>query len=260
MSRAEPQLPVVRWLPPETAVPPGRVGYDLTAARLLLHTVIDEDGYETLRATGLLRGDPSRSDPYFEEAYAFMRAEHARRVPGSTGGPLLWAWARTTRKHLVDTVGDTARCRERPQVLLTCRVPRQRVLLSEFVAWHDVLNRSLTVDDLPPEAQEEVDAFLEARDRDGLDQLPLAQWPPALRDRLLGSWQRIFDLRAHPRASTWQGCIEHLETGDVLDAVGICLPPGRRRIPPCPQDVRAQGPGALTSGRRDAETVPGVPT
>jgi hypothetical protein len=227
VSRAQP-LPVARWLPPEAAVPSGRVGYDLTAPRLLLHTVIDEDGYETLRAEGTLHGDPSRSDPYFEDAYAFMRAEHARRVPGSTGGPLLWAWARTTREHLVDTVRDTARCREGPQVLLTCRVPRERVLLSEFVAWHDVLNTCLAVDGLPPQAQEEaIDAFFEERDRDGLDQLPLAQWPLALRDRVLRSWQRIFDPRAHSRGSTWQGCVEYLETDDVFDAVGICLPPGR---------------------------------
>lgn len=128
--------------------------------------MIDEDGYETLRATGVVRGDPSRMSPDVEEAYAFMRVEHARRVPGSAGGPLLWAWARTTRRHLVETVRQTARCRERPQVLLTCRVPRQGVLLSEFGAW-----------------------------------------------------------RAHPRGSTWQGCVELLETGDVLDAVELCPPP-----------------------------------
>jgi hypothetical protein len=137
-------------------------------------------------------------------------------------------WARTTRQHLVDTVRQTARCRERPQVLLTCRVPRERVLLSEFVAWHDVLNKCLAVDDLPPEAQDEaIDAFFEERDRDGLGELPPAQWPPALRDRVLRSWQRIFDLCAHPRGSTWQGCAENLKTDDVLDAVGICVPPGR---------------------------------
>lgn len=225
MSRAE-LLPPARRLPPEAAVPPGRLGYDLTAPRLLLHTVIDEDGYETLRAAGVLRADPSRTPPEFQEAYAFMRAEHARRVPGSTGGPLLWAWARTTREHLVDTVRQTARCRERPQVLLTCRVPRERVLLSEFVAWHDVLNRCLVVDDLPPQAQEEaIEAFWEQRERDGLGELPLAQWPPALREQVLRSWQRIFDRRAHARGSTWQGCVEHLETGDVVDAVRICVRP-----------------------------------
>ena len=228
MNRPQPQLPPARRLPPDAAVPSGRVGYDLTAARLLLHTVIDEDGYEALRRTGVVRGDPRRTCPDFEEAYAFMRAEHARRIRGSTGGPLLWTWARTTREHLVTTVRQTARWRARPQVLLTCRVPRERVLLSEFVAWHDVLNRCLAVDDLPPEAQEEaIDAFFEERERDGLDELPLAQWPPALRARVLRSWQRIFDQRAYPRGGTWQGCVEHLETDDILDAVGIWVPPGR---------------------------------
>jgi hypothetical protein len=89
MSRPQRQLPPARRLPPEAAVPPGRVGYDLTAAKLLLHTVMDEDGYETLRTTGIVRADPSRTYPDFGDAYAFMRDEHARRVSGSTGGPLL---------------------------------------------------------------------------------------------------------------------------------------------------------------------------
>lgn len=152
---------------------------------------------------------------------------------------------------------DTARCRERPQVLLTCRVPRERVLLSEFVAWHDVLLECLAVDDLPPEAQGEAfDAFLDERDLDGLGQLPLAQWPPALGDRVLRSWQRLFDRRVYPRGSAWQGCVEHLETGDVLDAVGICLPPGRRR-----GSTPSAGEGGRRvreHSRRDGETVPGV--
>ncbi len=232
MSRAQLRLPLVRWLPPEASVPPGRLGYDLAAPRLLLHTVIDHDGYETLRSTGVVRAEPRRAPADFEEAYAFMRAEHMRRIPGSTGGPLLWGWARTTRKHLVDTVRDTARWEERPQVLLTCQLPRERVLLSEFVAWHAVLNRCLAVDDLPLEAQEAaVDAFFEELDRDSLGDVPLAQWPPALRDRVLGSWRRIFDQCAQPRRSTWQACVEHLQAGEVLDAVGVCLPsPGGRAV------------------------------
>jgi hypothetical protein len=197
--------------------------------------VIHEDGYETLRATGVVRADPTRSHQEFAEAFAFMRVEHARRIAGSTGGPLLWAWARTTREHLIDTVKQTARCQERPQVLLTCRIPRERVLLSEFVAWHDVLNTCLSVDDLPQEAQEAaLDAFFDERDRDGLGELPLAQWPPALRDRVLRSWQRIFDVRAHPRGSTWQGCLEHIEARDVLTAVEVRLRPvGRGAVQPC---------------------------
>jgi hypothetical protein len=247
----------VRWRPPEAAVPAGRLGYDLAAARLLLHTVIDEDGYETLRASGVVRGEPARTPVEFEDAYAFMRAEHARRIPGSSGGPLLWAWARTTRAHLLATVRETARCRQRPQVLLTCRVPRERVLLSEFVAWHDVLLTCLAVDDLPPEAQEEaIDAFFEERDRDGLGELPLAQWPQALRDRLLDSWQRIFDRNAHPHGSTWQGCVEHLETDDVLDAVGIWLPRGRSHATRSAAGTEAQGPGAPRSDHDGPATTP----
>lgn len=92
------------------------MGYDLDAERLLLHTVQPVEALETLLTTGTLRPDPGLAEAEFADAYDWIHRMMAARLP--TGGEgALWLWARTRRKHLVDTCH-----RSRGQVLLTCRV------------------------------------------------------------------------------------------------------------------------------------------
>ena len=78
-------------------MPAGRVGYDLTASRLLLHTFQTEDAFEELLSTGQLLPDPDLAEPLFADAYAWMFREMDRRLPTSGDGAL-WFWARTTRE------------------------------------------------------------------------------------------------------------------------------------------------------------------
>ncbi len=65
---------------------------------------------------------------------------------------LLWLWARTKRRALTGAyrcaIGD---------VLLTPRVDRRRVLLSDFSDWHPVPNDIPEVRLLPGEADDEWD-------------------------------------------------------------------------------------------------------
>src|ERR1700722_21009523 len=82
---------------PEHAVPAGRVGYDLDAGCLLLHTVQPAAALDVLHATGVLRGDPQLADADFADSYEWMYRRVARRVPTSREGAL-WLWARTRRE------------------------------------------------------------------------------------------------------------------------------------------------------------------
>ncbi len=72
-------------------MPARRAGYDLRTPRLLLHAEVDEDGYERLRTSGILRCEPTRSHLDDDRPNAWMPAQHRLRVTASTGAPLLRA-------------------------------------------------------------------------------------------------------------------------------------------------------------------------
>lgn len=60
---------------PAEAVPRGRMGYDLSADRLLLHTIQTEEAFEGLLSTGVLVPDPSRAEPFHADAYGAVPAD-----------------------------------------------------------------------------------------------------------------------------------------------------------------------------------------
>ena len=150
-----------------------------------------------------------------------MRRQMAARLP-TAGDGILWLWAKTTYR---DLVGNARRARG--EVLLTVRVPRERVLLSHFGDWHTVLNRGLDVPTLPGETFEvwapRFDALYdEWCVRVGTHrELPIAAWPPFLRAELEESWKSIFDLRNRDEPLYVQATIHALHANEVVRAVRI---------------------------------------
>ncbi|WP_159632650.1 DUF3841 domain-containing protein [Arthrobacter sp. 8AJ] len=207
----------------DRAVPGGRVGYDLTASRLLLHTFQTEDAFEELLSTGQLLPDPDLAEPLFADAYAWMFREMDRRLPTSGDGAL-WFWARTTREYLVDSCR-----RNRGDVLLTCRIPRERVLLSHHWDWHCALSGIPHVLELPGESDEDYDA---RRDRiwDELDDRKreagvlgkgFRDWPEDVRRDLERSWEQFLDPSTYGRWDTVQATAHALCAEDVVSAVRL---------------------------------------
>jgi hypothetical protein len=216
----------LRQADPEHAVPPGRVGYDLDDDRLLLHTIQSADAFEVLGSTRTLRPDPSMADPLYADAYDWMDRQMAARLPTSGHGAL-WLWARTTRRDLVSCCR-----RSRGQVLLTCRVPRERALLSHEVEWHHVLNRGLgEMPRLPGESEDDAfarwekasDAFDARLAAAGVERMttPVRNWPADLRDEIERSWERIFDRDSYGPHEFWQATVHALHADDVMEAVRI---------------------------------------
>jgi hypothetical protein len=232
-----PLLPSARLVPVDQAVPAGRLGYRLDDDVLLCHTLIAADGYEQLRRTGRVGPDPAHvrasdvSGPEFASAYDWMRWQMYQRVPGYSGRYPVWVWARIRRYDLLSSVRHAARASS-GEVLLTLRIPRERVLLTDFDAWHYVLNGgasppltcpgcgTVQCDDLDC-VDSWFDNWWDGWDRriprtgDG-QRAPWWTWPPVLRAELFDSWQALF---TPPRRLAVQGCVELIETEWVRDAV-----------------------------------------
>lgn len=83
-------------------------------------------------------------------------------------------------------------------VRIEFEIPEDRVLLSDFDAWHFVLNRWFLF-----LYEQEGKDFIEELERAGIRQ----RWPyqEPFHSRIINSWQRIFDLEAG--APEWRGTL-----------------------------------------------------
>ena len=195
---------------------------------LLCYTVISGEALRVLRSVGSVRpesvpiGGDQAIDDSFVAAYDWMRWQMHRHIQGYAGGFPIWVWARTSRRDLVSTVNDMAG-QSPGSALVTLRIPRERLLLTNYLTWHDVLNGNPSI---PIECvgcgtshcanASCFDSWFDAwhhrwnaqmpQDADGA-QLPWWCWPPPLQARLFDSWDGIRSLRP---GSLVQGCVEHL--------------------------------------------------
>lgn len=212
------QLPVRPWF----LAPPLRVVSDPTAEMLTMHSIQTADAYKSLVDDGVLAGESWRGEPEFQEAYSWMLRQMAHRdIPGPRDR-MTWLYVSTTRREL----RWNAR-RARGEILLTVRVPRERLLISDLADWHAVLNRYLHVPLEPGDSEatwEErwtaLDAEFSAR-ADPYESLPLEQWPAGLRAELETSWEAIFDPATWAESRTLQATIRELHAEDVTRAVKI---------------------------------------
>lgn len=215
------------------AVPAGRLGYDLNAPALLLHTVQGRQVFDLLCTNGkyepdlsLALSDYADNWPELVEAYHWMSSRMSARLP-TTGVGAVWFYGRVSRANLAYSVRHS----HPGQVLLTCRIARERVLLSHYDEWHSVLNRAPLLLARPDEDEESYfaryDTVIDALDgrlaAAGLDRTaPLAKWPPELRIELEASWEAIFEPRHFPkRGQTWQATAHWLTVNDVIEAVRL---------------------------------------
>ena len=158
---------------------------------VILWTIQDIPAWERLQRDGVLRADGRRVPPYFRDAYRWMSEQMRLRLPPGRARFPLWGWYRW------DGVG---RCRpdlraaghlyrNMPGVRIEVELPDNMVLLSDFDAWHCVLNRCFL-----PLNDDEDEALRERLERERIDH----RWPyPApFHSVVVSSWEHIFDLHA----------------------------------------------------------------
>jgi hypothetical protein len=180
-----------------------------------LWTLRSEYAWKQHQREGRITGDRKYVDPYFGEAYQWLMEQMAERIPGYSGGWPVWAYQAPKpdlRSHVwCHPLGE-------PNVRLELEVPDERVLLSDYDAWHVVLNKwhiELTEEeDREWEHRVEPYGFWQSDTRKCL--------PPELYRELIESWKLIFDLDTLA-ASPWTGggtqyiqaVVEYVELSEV---------------------------------------------
>jgi len=154
---------------------------------MILWMILSAEAFDGLRRRRYLTGDGRRIERHRSQAYAWMAAEMRRRIgspPGRVRYPL-WAWsqwqgperARPDLRSIRHYYGGKF-------VRAEIEVPDDRVLLSDYEAWHYVLNGWYL-------ATSEADAD-EFDTRLKVAGVP-ARWPypQSFHSRVVGSWQRV---------------------------------------------------------------------
>ncbi len=111
--------------------------------------------------------------------------------------------------------------------MLTVRLPTERFLVSEFVDWHSVLNRTLHV----PQRIGETETDWDQRSRQQWNDFkaragelvrgPTDRLPTDLRAELERSWLQIFDPTTWHPDSTLQATARELPSSEIVSAVRI---------------------------------------
>lgn len=161
------------------------------------------EAFATLNRDGVLYCDSPRTALYLDEpdndifsrSYAWMTVQMEKRMrvprPEPANYPL-WVWVQvgSYRKEFHPSSDEYEHGKS---VLLTLDVPEDEILLSDFDIWHCVLNEFSTGTDRMMERR--LNRFL---DENGVH-TKLKDYPPELREYVVSSWERVFDLDRRDR-------------------------------------------------------------
>jgi hypothetical protein len=111
-----------------------------------LYSVQSDYSLKKLKRLGYLSGgtryncclETTEEKNYFRPAYNWMRKQMKARIKDFSGDYPLWAW---TKKSDTKYAFETDYRIENPnEYLITIKVPKNCILISNFLAWHAVLN------------------------------------------------------------------------------------------------------------------------
>lgn len=230
--RAARRLDAGEPVPADRCVPAGRQPFDLGADRLHVVTVVSAGAFAVLEETGTLAPVrevvPAAGDlDAFAAAYDWMRWQMALHLEGYRGGFPLWVWARIRRTDLVSNLRAVA-TPSPGSVVVTCSVPREHLLLTDYLGWHDVPNGSPSLPatcplcgtafcDDPARLDRWHGGWHDAWDApvprgDQGHRRPWWEWPAELRSELFATWEVVRQVR---RRWPVQGCVERLDAAWV---------------------------------------------
>lgn len=147
-------------------------------------TVQAAEVLDELDDLGVIRVHPEHADPDFAEAYQWLHQQMiSRGLMGQDDWPL-WGWADIEQGDLALHLEDARDA----EVAIRVEVPEERLLLSDYDAWHDVLNHHPCLD------HAEREDFLARADHAIGGTWHRQPLPQPMEDELIASWDNVFDL------------------------------------------------------------------
>lgn len=162
---------------------------------------------DRLEAEPVLYADLAHVPEEFRDAYDWMRAQMQRRISGYGGHYPWWGW-HSPRPDLRQS-GHLPRSTR--GVRLELELDPAQMLLSDFDAWHIVLNRGYLA-----LSEDEDEAWYQRFEAAVPD---WRNWPPPepWHSDILISWERIFDLKTLATSDAWKSEPRHIQaTFEVL--------------------------------------------
>ncbi|MCI4665838.1 MAG: DUF3841 domain-containing protein [Neomegalonema sp.] len=183
-------------------------------------TVQSAAAWRELRRNARLIARREHQTADFRAAYDWMRAQMLERIgpPANAGAQPLWGWAKCGAQAR-SLSADELSCGYAPgeHVVIQADIPENALLLSDFEAWHCVLNGTFLARN-----GAENDAF-EKRGQ-------LARDDAGLQREIKHSWARVFDMPQlcaafwGPAELRWiQACFWVLEERRILSATPVSI-------------------------------------
>ena len=187
-----------------------------------LWTIQTKEAWARAEKSGVLECNESHIDAdkeidsWFRPAYDWMVGQLEQRVKNYPCNKYpIWAWYHP--KPDLRRSGHLPR--DTSGVRVECLVGSDSVLLSDFDAWHAVLNCWYL--SLSEEKSDKWDIRCESA---GI-KIGWENWPPPapFKEEIMRSWERIFDLELMKKHSEWigsgaiQACIEKIYTDEVVN-------------------------------------------
>ncbi len=149
-----------------------------------LWTIQKLNAWREATRRGVLRADARYSARSFRVAYLWLVEQFTARVPDYTGRFPIWAW---TEKPDLRFGGHLPR--DEHGVVIEFEAPAARVLLSDFDAWHCVLNR--------------MPIYLREHDYDRWFRRPRRGEDAASLAHARKTWPLVFELAALRQSDAW---------------------------------------------------------
>lgn len=151
----------------------------------------------------IIYGKEENVDEYFLLSYRWMMCQMAKRLQNYSGNFPIWVWVQP-KPDLRSNHGFEKGQRA---VRLELEIPEEKVLISDFDAWHCVLNGWYL--NFTDEEEEEFE-----KERNGIRLFK--EMPEYLKKKIIKSWDRIFEIDKLKNTG-WVGNKQYLQ--GVIDGL-----------------------------------------